>query len=132
MMHSAPLVELTGARVRIGERTAEIVMPVKPQFFHAAGALHGALYFMALDNAAFFAVNSMVDDVFVLTTSFTIYLTRPVSEGTLKAVGRVVNHTRNQYIAESVLCDAEGRELARGSGVFVRSKIQLTESIGYK
>lgn len=131
-MHSAPLVELTGARVRIGERTAEIVMPVKPQFFHAAGALHGALYFMALDNAAFFAVNSMVDDVFVLTTSFTIYLTRPVSEGTLKAVGRVVNHTRNQYIAESVLCDAEGRELARGSGVFVRSKIQLTESIGYK
>lgn len=132
MMHSAPLVELTGARVRIGERTAEIVMPVKPQFFHAAGALHGALYFMALDNAAFFAVNSMVDDVFVLTTSFTVYLTRPVSEGTLKAVGRVVNHTRNQYIAESVLCDADGRELARGSGVFVRSKIRLTESIGYR
>jgi len=132
MMHSAALVRLTGARVKIGERTAEITLPVKREFFHAAGALHGALYFMALDNAAFFAVNSVVEDVFVLTTSFTIYITRPVSQGVIRAVGRVVNSTRTQHIAESVLYDGEGKEIARGSGVFVRSKIPLNEAIGYK
>jgi uncharacterized protein (TIGR00369 family) len=132
MMHSAALVRLTGARVKISERTAEITLPVKAEFFHAAGALHGALYFMALDNAAFFAVNSVVEDVFVLTTSFTIYITRPVSQGVMRAVGRVVNSTRTQHIAESVLYDGEGEEIARGSGVFVRSKIPLTEAIGYK
>jgi len=132
MMHSAALVSLTGARVKISERTAEITLPVKREFFHAAGALHGALYFMALDNAAFFAVNSVVEDVFVLTTSFTIYITRPVSQGVIRAVGRVVNSSRTQHIAESVLYDGEGKEIARGSGVFVRSKIPLNEAIGYK
>ena len=132
MMHSAALVSLTGARVKISERTAEITLPVKREFFHAAGALHGALYFMALDNAAFFAVNSVVEDVFVLTTSFTIYITRPVSQGVIRAVGRVVNSSRTQHIAESVLYDGEGKEIARGSGVFVRSKIPLKEAIGYK
>ena len=72
MMHSAAIVNLVGARVSIDEGRAEIILPVKPELFHAAGALHGAMYFLALDNAAFFAVNSLVEDVFVLTTNFSI------------------------------------------------------------
>jgi acyl-coenzyme A thioesterase PaaI-like protein len=69
---------MTGARAAIRHGEAVITLPVRSDLFHAAGALHGALYFLALDNAAFFAVNSLVEDVFVLTTSFTTYLTRPV------------------------------------------------------
>ena len=132
MMHSAPIVKLTGARATIGEGRAEIDIPVAPKLFHAAGALHGSIYFLALDNAAFFAVNSLVKDVFVLTTSFTTYLTRPVSEGTIKAVGNVVNIHPRQYIAESVLYDGEDREIGRGNGVFMRSRIRLTAKIGYQ
>jgi uncharacterized protein (TIGR00369 family) len=131
IMHGAPFVRLTGARAAIGRGQAEITLPVRPDFFHAAGAMHGALYFLTLDNAAFFAVNSLVEDYFVLTTSFTTYLTRPVSEGTVRAVGRVVNSTRTQFIAESVLHNDEDREIARASGIFVRSKIRLTPGIGY-
>ena len=56
-----------------------------------------------LDDAAFFAANSLERDVFVLTTSFTTYLTRPVSSGTLRSVGRVVNRNKSQFIAEAVL-----------------------------
>jgi uncharacterized protein (TIGR00369 family) len=132
MMHTAPIVKLTGARAVIGEGRAEIDIPVDPKFFHAAGALHGSIYFMALDNAAFFAVNSLVTDVFVFTTSFTTYLTRPVSDGRIKAVGKVVNAHPRQYIAESVLYDASDREIGRGNGVFMRSRIRLSEKIGYK
>jgi uncharacterized protein (TIGR00369 family) len=131
MMHSAPIVKLVGARVSIGAGTAEITVPVDEKLFHAAGSLHGAVYFLALDNAAFFAANSMVEDVFVLTVSFTMYLMRPVSGGTVRAFGRVVNSTRTQFIAESVLYDSEDREIARGSGIFVRSRIRLTPEIGY-
>ena len=132
MMHTAPIVKLTGARATIGEGKSQIDIPVDPKLFHAAGALHGAIYFLALDNAAFFAVNSLVEDVFVLTTSFTTYLTRPVSEGMIKAVGRVVNVHPRQYIAESVLYDASDREIGRGNGVFMRSRIRLSEKIGYR
>ncbi len=132
MMHSAPIVKLTGAKVKISKGQAEIVIPVSDKFFHAAGALHGCIYFMAMDNAAFFAVNSLVEDAFVLTTSFTVYFTRPVSQGEIKAVGRVVNHHPRQYIAESVLYNSKGKEIGRGSGTFVKSRQPLTEDIGYK
>jgi acyl-coenzyme A thioesterase PaaI-like protein len=84
-----------------------------------------------LDDAAFFAANSLERDVFVLTTSFTTYLTRPVSSGRLRSVGRVVNRNKSQFIAESVLHDSEGNEIGRGSGVFVRSKIPLGKTRGY-
>lgn len=55
-MHLAPLVKLTGARVEISRGKAIVRLPVDRKFFHAAGALHGSIYFLALDNAALFAV----------------------------------------------------------------------------
>ncbi len=131
MMHSAPFVVLTGARIVVSEGAAELTLPVRRELFHAAHAMHGALYFLALDNAAFFAVNSLVEDVFVLTTSFTTYLTRPVSDGTVRALGKVVNRNKSQFIAESVLCDGTDREIGRANGLFVRSAIALTPEIGY-
>ncbi len=131
MMHSAPIVNLVGAKAVIGEGLAEITLPVKRELFHAAGALHGSMYFLAMDNAAFFAVNSLVEDVFVLTSTFNSFFLRPVSGGITRAVGRVVSASANQFVAESVLYDGEDREIARGSGVFVRSRIALTPEIGY-
>ena len=132
LMHSAPIIQLTGARTSIRHGEAEITLPVKEQLFHAAHAMHGAMYFLALDNAAFFAVNSLVEDVFVLTTSFNIYLTRPVSEGIVRAVGKVVHQDRRQFIAEAELHDSQGNLIARGSGVFVRGRAPLSADIGYK
>ncbi len=132
MMHSAPFLEFAGARVKISEGESVITMPVEKKFFHAAGAMHGALYFLALDNAAFFAANSLVNDVFVLTVTFNVYLIRPVSKGIVTATGKVVNITRSQFIAESIAYDSDNNEIARGSGIFIRSNMKLTEEMGYK
>ena len=132
MMHSSPFVTYAGAKVTVKKGEAHITLPVRKALFHAAGAMHGALYFLALDNAAFFAANSLVEDVFVLTTSFTTYITRPVSEGVVKSMGRVVNQNRSQFICESILFDSKDKEIARATGIFVRSKIPLSEEIGYK
>lgn len=132
MMHCSPFVTYAGAKVTVKKGEAHISLPVRKELFHAAGAMHGALYFLALDNAAFFAANSLVEDVFVLTTSFTTYITRPVSEGLVKSIGKVVNQNRSQFICESILFDAKDKEIARATGIFVRSKIPLSEKIGYK
>ncbi len=131
-MYSAPFMKLTGAAIAIREGEAHVTLPVREDFFHAAGALHGALYFLALDNAAFFAVNSLVKDVFVLTSSFTTYFTRPVSKGTVQAIGKVVHRSLSQFIAESILYDSTDRVIARANGVFVKSKIPLSDNIGYR
>jgi uncharacterized protein (TIGR00369 family) len=132
MMHGAPIVKLTGARITIDKGKSEITLPVSEDLYHAAGALHGSMYFLALDNAAWFAVNSLVSDVFVLTVSFNVYLIRPVNKGIVRAEGRVTNATKTQYFAESILYDEDNREIARGSGTFVRGKTKLTPEIGYQ
>jgi uncharacterized protein (TIGR00369 family) len=132
MMHSAPIVKITGARINISAGQSEITLPVRQDFFHAAGALHGSMYFLALDNAAWFAVNSLVPDVFVLTVSFNIYLICPVDKGIVHAQGHVTSSTKTQFFAESILYDEENKEIARGSGAFVRSKIKLSPEIGYQ
>lgn len=132
MYKSAPINEIFPPDVAISEGEAEISMEVKPDYFHAAGAMHGSVYFKLLDDSAFFAAASMEEEVFVLTTSFTTYLTRPVSDGRVRAVGKVVNANKSQFIAESVLYDGEGREIARGNGIFVRSKNKLADIASYK
>jgi uncharacterized protein (TIGR00369 family) len=133
MYASAPINEYFAPHLHIAEPgAAELRMTMRPDFHHAARAAHGAVYFKALDDATFFAANSLVEDVFVLTVSFNLYLTRPVSEGEIVARGRVVSQSRRLYIAEGVLEDRRGREIARGSGAFMPSTIALSEEIGYR
>jgi uncharacterized protein (TIGR00369 family) len=132
MYASAPVNEYYAPTMRVSEGQAEVTIPVRPDLFHAGGAVHGLVYFKALDDAAFFAVNSLLDDAFALTVSFNLYLTRPISEGEMKATGRVVHRSRRLFIAESALTDSSGREIARGSGTFMPSTIPLSPEVGYK
>ncbi|WP_437906503.1 PaaI family thioesterase [Sorangium sp. So ce327] len=131
MFASAPVSQWQGASAEVSERRAVVTIPVKQEFFHAAQAVHGSLYFRALDDAAFFAVNSAVEDVFVLTVSFTIYFTRPITGGALRAEGRLTHSSSRLYIAESTLVNDEGKLLGQGSGTFMKSTIPLRDALGY-
>lgn len=121
-----------GITIAVSKEKAEIMLPINSRYFHAAGAIHGSVYFKMLDDAAFFAVNSMVQDVFVYTVSFNTQLLRPVASGIIRAVGEVVFKSANLFIADSVLYDGKNRIVGRGSGNFMKSRIALSEEIGYK
>jgi len=131
MYAAAPINQIYEPTMIVSEGAAEIEIELSEQYHHSGGAVHGSVYFKMLDDAAFFAANSYETKVFVLTTSFTTYLTRPVSQGNLRAVGKVVNKNRSQFIAESIVYDSTGVEIGRGNGVFVRSKIPLDQAKGY-
>ena len=131
MYQAAPINQIYRPVMEVGEGVATIEIALSEQFHHSAGAVHGSVYFKMLDDAAFFAANSLEFEVFVLTTAFTTYLTRPVASGTLRACGRVVHSNRSQFIAESIVYDSEGKEIGRGNGIFVRSKNRLVEAKGY-
>lgn len=131
MYASAPINAFFAPRLSISEGRAEVSIPVRRDFFHAANAVHGSVYFKLLDDAAFFAVNSLVTDVFVLTVTYNVYLTRPVTAGVMTATGRVVNRSKNLFIAEAELSDDQGRSVGRGSGSFMRSTIPLSPAVGY-
>jgi uncharacterized protein (TIGR00369 family) len=120
------------SKIRVRNGLAEISLNIEDKYFHALGAIHGSVYFKLLDDAAFFAVQSIIKDVFVLTTSFNINITRPVKEGELKAVGKIRFQSRNFFIAEATLMNDNGKEVAFGTGHFSKSKIGLSEKIGYQ
>lgn len=117
--------------ITIGEGTAELRIDIDPRFFHAAGAVHGSVYFKAMDDASFFAANSVVNDVFVLTTSFNIHLLRPVTEGTIIARGTLVSATKSLLIADAELRDDRDRLIGRGTGSFMKSRMLLADVRGY-
>lgn len=119
---SAPCNAYYRPTIRIGDGTAEITIPIRPELHHAAGAAHGAVYFKAVDDAGFFAANSTVEDVFLLTVQLNVYLTRPIVDGAITAKGRLVTRTKTLFTAETVLTDSSGEEIGRGTGLYVRGK----------
>ena len=130
---AAPINRLFDSRMEIvapGE--ARIHFTVAESFFHAAGALHGTAYFKMLDDAAFYAANSLVSDRFLLTTAFNLLFTKPLRAGPVTAEGRWVSGQRRVLIAEARLVDASGDEAARGTGTFMRSNIPLAGLPGYR
>jgi uncharacterized protein (TIGR00369 family) len=131
MYVAAPINDWCKPTISISDGAAEVRMPARPDFHHAAGAVHGALYFKMLDDATFFAAASVVRDVFVLTAHFDLDLLRPVVAGEMRAVGRVTEQGERRILAEGELFDADGNVIARGRGSFARSKIALTPAMKY-
>ncbi len=117
--------------VAISNKKAVISLQIEEKYFHALGAIHGSVYFKLLDDAAFFAVNSVVTDKFVLTTNFNINLLRPANTGRITAEGELEFQSRNLFIASSRLKNEDGKEIGFGTGHFMKSSIDLSEQIGY-
>ena len=115
----------------ISNSKAEIGLTISEKHFHALGAIHGSVYFKLLDDAAYFAVSSIVEDFFVLTTSFNLNMIKPVNKGKLTAIGKVRFKSKTLYTAESTLYNDKGEEIAFGTGNFSKSKIPLSKEIGY-
>ena len=134
MYQSAPIVrELFPASIiEVGDGVATITLPMEERFFHAAGGLHGSVYFRMLDDAAYFAVNSMEMEYFMLTAQFDIQFIRPVNKGIITAKGTVMNQSESAIKASATLHDASGELISKGEGIFVRSKSPLSSIEGYR
>jgi uncharacterized protein (TIGR00369 family) len=129
---AAPINQLFESRLEIAEPgVARIHFTLDQRYFHAAGAIHGTSYFKMLDDAAFYAANSLVTDRFLLTTAFNLLFTKPLVEGPVVAEGRWISGKRRVFVADARLIDADGEEAARGTGTFMRSRIALAGLPGY-
>ena len=130
---AAPINRFFASTLEIeGSGSARIRFTIDERHFHAGGAAHGTSYFKMLDDAAFYACNSMVTDRFLLTTQFNLLLTRPLRAGPVVAEGRWVSGRRRVFVADARLIDGDGEEAARGTGTFMRSRIPLADLPGYR
>ena len=131
MYAAAPINRYYAPILHVEDGAATVRMTVGEHLFHSAGGMHGSVYFKALDDAAWFAVNSQVHDVFVLTATFEVTLLRPVSTGTITAKGWVVAQHDGRIEAAAELFDDQGRCIARGSGQFARGRTPLSPAVHY-
>ena len=130
---SAPINRLFESRLALAiAGQSHIHFTVSTSAFHAAGAAHGTLYFKMLDDAAFYAANSLVTDRFLLTTAFNLHFTRPMRVGAMIAEGKWISGKRRVFVAEARIIDSDGEEYARGTGTFLRSHIALSGLDGYR
>ena len=127
----APINQYFKPTLQIESGRSELRIDVRQDFHHTAGAMHGVVYFKAMDDAAFFAANSLVEDVFVLTATFEIEFLRPVITGQIRAVAKVTEQTARRIYATAELYDAQNQLVGRGRGEFARSKIRLTAEVQY-
>ena len=128
----APVNRLFRSNIEVREGLARIRFEVDESMFHAAGAAHGTIYFKMMDDAAFYACNSLVTDRFLLTTAFNLHVTRPLKVGPVVAEGRWASGRRRVYVADAQLIDSDGEIAARGTGTFMRSHIALSTLPGYR
>ncbi|MHA6769287.1 PaaI family thioesterase [Sphingobium ummariense] len=132
LYRSAPINRLFRSELVIPEAGRSIIeFDVDESQFHAAGAVHGTVYFKMLDDAAFYAANSLVSDRFLLTTAFNLLFTRPIGPGRIRAEGRWISGRRRVFVAEASLIDSDGEEVGRGTGTFMRSQFALSSLPGY-
>lgn len=129
---SSPINDLFPPTIKISDGHATLTTEIGEQHFHPANAAHGTNYFKALDDACFYAVASKITDMFVLTTAFNMNLTKPLGVGPIRAEGRWVHGARRVFLAEGILYDAEGDEVARASGTFMRSRKPLESLPAYR
>ena len=133
LYRSAPINGQFTSEIEIAEPgLARIRFEVEEASFHAAGAAHGTLYFKMMDDAAFYACNTMVTDRFLLTTAFNLVFTRPIKRGPVVAEGRWISGRRRVFVGEARLLLPGGEEAARGTGTFMRSHIPLSSLEGYR
>ena len=111
---SAPINRLFDSRLTIqSEGQARIEFLIDKRFYHAAGAAHGTIYFKMLDDAAFYAANTLVTDRFLLTTSFNLHFVRPVRQGPVVAEGRWISGRRRVLVAEARLLEGDDKAAAQ-------------------
>jgi len=125
---AAPINRFDAPRLTIADRSASIEIDAKDDFHHAAAGVHGSVYFKALDDACFFAANSIVPDVFVLTAQFDLTLEAPFAAGTMRATAHLTEQGNRSLKAAGEL-HVDGKRVAHGRGVFVPSKHRLEDLV---
>lgn len=121
-----------GIAMTLETKKATITLPIDERYFHAAMSAHGSVYFKLLDDAAYFACQTEVKDFFIVTTTFSIELLRPITTGVITAEGTMDFDGKQTFFGASKLFDEKGRICGIGQGQFLKSRMPISEVDGYK
>ena len=94
--------------------------------------IHNAYNFMSMENVAFYAANSLIEDVLVSTRSFEVSFFKPTNSKKLTAKAKFIEKSMGNYIISTELLDHNGIVISKGKGIFRRSKTLLKNIKNYQ
>jgi uncharacterized protein (TIGR00369 family) len=106
-----------GARIAEAEPGRVVLeLPVGPQHRHGEGVVQGGVITQIADAAMGITLATLQEDgMWNTTIELKINFLRPVIEGRLRAIGRVVEMKQTLYFSEADVIDEKGRLVARAS-----------------
>jgi uncharacterized protein (TIGR00369 family) len=106
-----------GARIAEAEPGRVVVeLPVGPQHRHGEGVVQGGVITQIADAAMGITLATLQEDgMWNTTIELKINFLRPVIEGRLRAIGRVVEMKQTLFFSEADVIDEKGRLVARAS-----------------
>ena len=115
--HAFPLSERLGfTLVEVEPGRAVVELQVEKHHYNPMGTLHGGVLSTIADTSMGVAHGSMLSEGETTTTiELKINFVRPVFNGKIRALGRVVKHGKTLTLLESDVLDNEGRLVARAS-----------------
>jgi uncharacterized protein (TIGR00369 family) len=106
-----------GARIAEAEPGRVVVeLPVGPRHRHGEGVVQGGVITQIADAAMGITLATLQEDgMWNTTIELKINFLRPVIEGRLRAIGRVVEMKQTLFFSEADVIDEKGRLVARAS-----------------
>jgi len=109
--------ETLGARISEAE-PGRVVLELEtgPQHRHGGGVVQGGVITQIADAAMGMSLGTLQEDgLWNTTIELKINFLRPVIEGRLRAIGRVIEMKQTLYFSEADVVDENGRLIARAS-----------------
>ena len=109
--------QMLGARVAEAEPGRVVIeLEAGPQHRHGGGVVQGGVITQIADAAMGMSLATLQEDrIWNTTIELKINFLRPVVDGTLRAVGRVVELKQSLLFGEADVFDGQGRLVARAS-----------------
>lgn len=103
-----------------GDGLIEIGLDWRNEFVSnpATSSMHGGILASLIDLGGLYAVLT-TKSVAVATVDLRVDYHRPVSAGRIRAVSRVLRKGSKVSSAETTICDADGKPVASGRGVYL-------------
>lgn len=123
--------EILDAKIKITEGATEIHLTKKEFMHNEIEPIHSAYIFMVLESSAFFAANSLIEDVSIVSKSFEILYVRNLESKIYTAKAKFLEKSMGNYIISSELYDEKGNLITKAKGVYRRSKKSLKNIKNY-
>ena len=108
---TVPFAQLLGIELdNISSGTATLGLNIRKQLLQNHGVVHGGVIASLIDTATAFAIISMLaPSEKVTTVDLTVSLLRPLTEGRVTAVAKVLRSGRRLFVVSAEVFDTDGK-----------------------